>query len=123
MKFSNMSCLPVALLVLSLAAVVGSVSAEPINLNTADVATLDQVLVGIGAEKAKAIVAYRQQHGPFKTVDELALVKGIGPKVIERNRANMRVDSARTRSVLGKAADGARPQGEQPVRPPKGSAD
>ncbi|MBK6597667.1 MAG: helix-hairpin-helix domain-containing protein [Proteobacteria bacterium] len=123
MKFSNMSCLPVALLVLSLAAVVGSVSAEPINLNTADVATLDQVLVGIGAEKAKAIVAYRQQHGPFKTVDELALVKGIGPKVIERNRANMRVDSVRPRSVPGKAADGTRPQREQPVRPPKGSAE
>ncbi|MCB1623168.1 MAG: helix-hairpin-helix domain-containing protein [Pseudomonadales bacterium] len=79
-------------------------SAEPVNLNTADAAALDQALVGIGAEKAKAIVAYRQQHGPFKSIDELALVKGVGPKMIERNRANMRVDGGHLRAAPTKPA-------------------
>lgn len=63
----------------------------PIDLNRADAATLARGLVGIGPAKAQAIVAYRQQHGSFKSVDELALVKGIGPRTLERNRSRLRV--------------------------------
>lgn len=66
--------------------------ADPVNINTADAATIAEALEGVGEAKAKAIVAYRQQHGPFKSVDELGLVKGIGPKMLERNRANIRID-------------------------------
>lgn len=54
---------------------------EPVDLNTADEATL-QSLQGIGAGKAKAIVAYRQQHGPFKSVDDLKKVSSIGDKLL-----------------------------------------
>ena len=53
----------------------------PIDINTADEATL-QSLQSIGAVKAKAIVAYRQQNGPFKSVDDLKKVSGIGDTLL-----------------------------------------
>jgi competence protein ComEA len=59
---------------------------ERVNINTADAATLDRVLVNVGPAKADAIVAYRKTNGVFRTIDQLALVKGIGLKTIERNR-------------------------------------
>ena len=55
----------------------------PVNINSADAATLAQDLKGIGAVKAQAIVDYRQKHGTFRTVDELAQVKGISQKLID----------------------------------------
>lgn len=60
-------------------------STEVVNINTADAATLDRVLVGIGPSKAQAIVAYRKANGAFKSADALADVKGIGPATIKRN--------------------------------------
>jgi competence protein ComEA len=63
--------------------------AGPVNLNTADAATIAKELKGIGLTRAQAIVDYRAKHGPFKSPDELALVKGIGKKAIERNRADI----------------------------------
>jgi competence protein ComEA len=65
--------------------------AQGVDLNTADVATLSRELSGIGEARARAIIEHRQRHGPFRSVDELALIRGIGPKTIERNRARMRV--------------------------------
>lgn len=56
---------------------------EIININKADVATLDS-LAGIGKKKAEAIVAYRTDHGEFKTLDELKEVSGIGDKLFEK---------------------------------------
>jgi competence protein ComEA len=56
-----------------------------VNINTADAADLAS-LPGIGNSKAKAIVTYRSEHGPFSTVDELANVKGIGINLIEKIR-------------------------------------
>ena len=50
-----------------------------VNLNQADVAQLSTVK-GIGAARAQAIIAYRQGHGPFSSVQDLAKVKGIGAK-------------------------------------------
>ncbi len=67
--------------------------AGPVNINTADAATLSRELKGVGAKRAQAIVAYRKAHGPFKSADELALVKGIGPSAINKNRADIRVDA------------------------------
>lgn len=60
-----------------------------VNINTADAKTIDIAMVGVGAKTAKAIVEYRAKHGPFKSIDDLVKVKGIGPKVIEKNRANL----------------------------------
>ena len=65
--------------------------AQGVDLNTADVATLSRELSGIGESRARAIIEHRQRHGPFRSVDELALIRGIGPKTIERNRARIRL--------------------------------
>ena len=55
--------------------------ASLVNINTANEATLTS-LQGIGPAKAKAITQYRQEHGPFKTVDDLKKVSGIGDKTL-----------------------------------------
>lgn len=63
-------------------------AAEPVkavNINTADAATLADGLVGVGQSKAEAIIAYRKQHGPFKSLEQLAEVKGIGDKLVQKN--------------------------------------
>ena len=54
---------------------------EVININTADVYEL-QRLPGIGEARAQDIVAYREEHGPFQSVDELDNVKGIGEGIL-----------------------------------------
>jgi competence protein ComEA len=60
--------------------------ADKVNLNTADAVTIDRVLLNVGPSKAEAIVAYRKEHGSFKSPEQLALVKGIGLKTVEKNR-------------------------------------
>ncbi len=67
--------------------------AGPVDINTADAPTLAKELKGIGPAKAQAIVAWRKEHGPFKTPDDLSLVKGIAQKVIDENRPNIRIES------------------------------
>ena len=62
-----------------------------IDLNAADASTLAREMRGIGESKARAIVDYRRIHGPFRSIDDLALVKGIGARTIELNRAKLRV--------------------------------
>ena len=68
--------------------------AGPVNVNTADAETISAELQGVGISKALAIVDYRKSHGPFKSVDDLALVKGIGERTVEINRANIRLTSS-----------------------------
>jgi competence protein ComEA len=63
--------------------------AVTVNLNTADAETLNRELKGIGATKAQAIVAYREEHGPFSSLDELLEVKGIGASTLEKNRSKL----------------------------------
>ncbi len=70
--------------------------AGPVNINTADAETISAELKGVGLAKAKAIVEYRKKHGPFRSADDLSLVKGIGERTIEINRADIKVrDSAK----------------------------
>lgn len=57
-----------------------------VDINTADAATLALALDGIGMAKAQEIVAHREQHGEFKTIEQLGDVKGIGAATIARNR-------------------------------------
>lgn len=63
----------------------------PININTATEKMLMQALDGIGQKKAQAIIAYREERGPFTSVEELANVKGIGPGTLDRNAGRMTV--------------------------------
>ncbi len=60
--------------------------AMKVNINTADADAIHQALINIGPSKAAAIVAYRKQHGAFHSADELAGVKGVGLKTVEKNR-------------------------------------
>lgn len=60
-------------------------SPAPVDLNLAGKGALD-TLPGIGPVLAERIVAYRHEHGPFMTVDELLEVSGIGPKKLAKIR-------------------------------------
>jgi competence protein ComEA len=61
----------------------------PVNINTADAATLSKALKGVGESRAEAIVRYREEHGAFVDVYELANVKGIGERTVEMNEAKI----------------------------------
>lgn len=65
---------------------------EKINLNTATEAEL-QTISGIGAKKAQEIIRFRDEQGPFKTVEELKNVPGIGEKTVERLKDMLTVTS------------------------------
>jgi competence protein ComEA len=78
--------LALSLLLASSALSTSAFAADKVNINTADAATIDEVLLNIGPAKAEAIVAYRKANGGFKSAEQLALVKGVGLKTIEKNR-------------------------------------
>lgn len=61
----------------------------PVNINTADAETIAETLQGIGLSRAHAIVAYREQHGPFTSIDDLVNVKGVGNRTLEGNRSRV----------------------------------
>ena len=64
---------------------------EPVNINTADAEAIAEVIKGVGLKRAQAIIAYRDEHGPFKTVDGLVQVRGIGEKIVEDSRRKLTV--------------------------------
>ena len=70
-----------------------AVAAERIDLNQATADTLAANIVGIGPSKAAAIVEHREQYGPFKTVDDLLLVRGIGEATLKKNRDRLSASS------------------------------
>ena len=59
--------------------------AGPVNINTADAKTLASELDGVGPVTAERIVAYRQEHGVFKSAEELKAVRGVGAKTYAKN--------------------------------------
>jgi len=103
-----MKNLRIWLSVLLLMALTGLAYGAPVDINTADAATLDKSIVGVGPKKAEAIVIYRQQNGPFTTVDDLMKVKGIGKKILDDNRANI---------IVGGGASQAAPASVAPTKP------
>ena len=60
-----------------------------VDLNTASAKELS-TLKGVGMSKAQTIIAYREKHC-FESIAELAKVKGIGEKTVEKNKANLSV--------------------------------
>lgn len=62
-----------------------------ININKADGETLVAELKGIGIKRAKAILAYRNEHGPFKSIDDLIKIKGISKRIVDQNRNKITV--------------------------------
>ena len=63
--------------------------AGPVDMNAADADTIAQELNGVGLTKAQAIVDYRNEYGRFKSREDLLNVSGIGPHILEANRANI----------------------------------
>ncbi len=64
-------------------------AADPIDINSADAKTLAAAISGVGIKRAEAIIAYRSQHGPFQSVDELSKVRGVGKKTVDKSRENL----------------------------------
>lgn len=75
-----------AVLALGLIMPTFSMATSILNINKADVATLEKVKF-LGPKKAKLLVEYRQQHGDFKSVEDLTKVKGFGKKTLARIEA------------------------------------
>ncbi|MCP2041620.1 competence protein ComEA [Neisseria sp. HSC-16F19] len=93
-------------LLLALVAFFSLVSAfAAVNINTADVQEL-QTLHNIGAKKAEAIVAYRTENGPFKAIEDIQKVKGIGKATFEK---------LKTEITVGTAEKAAPPKAAQPA--------
>ncbi|MCH6483223.1 helix-hairpin-helix domain-containing protein [Pseudoxanthomonas sp. LH2527] len=101
---------------LSLLFAVQAMAAEKVNINTADAAALDRVLVGVGPAKAAAIIEYRKANGPFKSAEELAMVKGIGLSTIEQNRDRIELRTGATPAGKPAAAAAAKPASKPVVR-------
>ena len=59
---------------------------EQININTASAGEIAASLKGVGLKTAEAIVAYRDTHGEFQSLDSLTMVKGVGSKTVSKNR-------------------------------------
>ena len=66
-----------------------------VDINTAGEKELS-ALHGVGAKKAQAIIAHRDASC-FKNIDELAKVKGIGAKTVEKNRENLTASECKTK--------------------------
>ena len=66
---------------------------QSVDLNSASAEQLASTLVGVGAAKAQAIIRYRDEVGPFRSVEELEEVKGIGSSIMKRNKARISVSN------------------------------
>ena len=97
-------------LILFFALAGAAIAADTVNINTADAATIDRVLVNIGPAKAQAIVDYRKANGAFRSVEQLALVKGIGLKTVEKNRERIVFGAAVRPKAAAKAVTKPAPQ-------------
>jgi competence protein ComEA len=87
-----------------------------VNLNTAPAAVL-ALLPGVGPSKAAAILAYRGRR-PFRTVDELVRIKGIGRKMVRRLRPHLAVAGPTTATVAALGPSTAPTSPPKPAPPP-----
>jgi competence protein ComEA len=66
-----------------------AVVSNKIDLNKADVSSLIGSIKGIGKKRAEAIIAYRDSHQGFKSIEELAEVKGLGQRFVKTNHEKL----------------------------------
>lgn len=69
-------------------------TAEPVDINSADKQTL-MTVKGVGEKRAEAIIAYREKYGPFKSVSELTQVDGIGQSTLDTNKDSLTVGNSK----------------------------
>ncbi|MHC9005197.1 helix-hairpin-helix domain-containing protein [Enterobacter adelaidei] len=60
-----------------------------VSINSASAEDIARVMNGVGLKKAQAIVSYREEYGPFKTIDDLKQVPGMGSSLVERNLSHL----------------------------------
>jgi competence protein ComEA len=82
-------------LFLSLMLATAALAAGKVDINRASASELAAALNGVGESKAQAIVEHRNQNGPFKSAEQLAEVRGIGLKTVEKNIDRIEVGSTR----------------------------
>jgi competence protein ComEA len=70
-----------------------SYAGEAVDINAADLETL-MTIKGIGEKRAAAIIAYRDENGDFKSIDELIEVQGISESLVEKSRALLKISSS-----------------------------
>ncbi|EGT5661604.1 competence protein ComEA [Cronobacter dublinensis subsp. dublinensis] len=64
---------------------------ETVSINTATADELAQAMNGVGKKKAQSIVSYREEYGPFKSLEDLKQVPGMGNSLVERNLSRIRL--------------------------------
>lgn len=82
-----------SMMVFMISVISTSWAATLVDMNSADAAQFDAMLDGVGAKKAQILVEWRQKHGAFGSVDDVAKVKGFGSALAQRNKAKMRFGS------------------------------
>jgi competence protein ComEA len=98
----------------------GPLPLDAIDVNDADVVDL-RLVPGIGESLARRIIQYREQHGPFRSLDELRKVSGVGPATLERVRKYLRITSYKQEPMPPpRVVRGARPEPPADQDPPEG---
>ena len=82
--------LPGVLLALLLAAIPAAAEGT-IDINTATAEEFAATMTGVGIKKGRAIVAYRDENGPFASIEDLVKVSGIGAVTLDSNRDRLSV--------------------------------
>lgn len=88
-KYNNLKAIPITTVTFHKSETVTKPSGK-VNINTADVSEL-MTLEGIGENKAKAIIDYREKNGKFRTPEEIINVEGIGTGIAEKNKDRITV--------------------------------
>ena len=97
MKMVKKSMVVMALLamIVAFSSPIAAKETTSVNINTASVEELTQ-LKGVGKKYATRIVAYREENGGFKTPEEIINVRGIGNKILEKNKEAIVVETPTT---------------------------
>ena len=106
------------LLALILAWATAGAAIAAVNINTATKEELTS-LKGIGDKRAEEIINYRTKNGPFKSVDDLGKVPGIGPGILKQIRSNVTVSG---KTVIEPAADSKAKADSKKSEPAKSGA-
>ena len=67
-------------------------ASQSVNINSDGASVLSAGLTGVGLSRAEDLIRYREEFGPFTTVDQLSEVKGIGKATLDKNRARITLD-------------------------------